>query len=148
MKQVLKKIRQKPEQVRQQIAVLAAGGVTLLIMVIWGLSLGGVFKGTQSAVADDSSVEPEKPFTLFFNSLSSGIKEQRQMLKETNPLTTPADTESTQLNEETPSETTVLDTETESQIMSDESNPATTTALESTAQTPESSATNLSDQTN
>lgn len=86
---MLTKLQQKPERVREQIAVFAAGGVTLVIIAVWVLSLGGRLKNPQTVLADGTvveSVQPEKPFTLFFSSLASGLKEQRQKLKENNPL--------------------------------------------------------------
>lgn len=90
MKKILTTLRNKPERVREQIALAAAGGVTVLVVVIWGLSLGNSFRNTSKVVQDSNSdavVQPEKPFTLFFKSLSSNVKEQRQKVRDNNPFT-------------------------------------------------------------
>lgn len=85
MKRLLKNLQKKPERVREQIALFAAGGVTILVIGIWALSLTNPFRA--QAPDDGIAVQPEKPLQLFFGSLSDGLKEQRQDLKENNPFT-------------------------------------------------------------
>lgn len=108
MKKILTTLRNKPEGVREQIALFAATGVTLLIVGIWAASLGTRFSSKPVAIDETSGerIEPEKPFSLFFKSLSSDLKQQRKDLKENNPFSTYDETAS--FEESTPTEDPTL----------------------------------------
>ncbi len=87
MHKVLKKLRKKPERVREQIAMAAAGGVTLLVVAVWIVSLGSRFGITNAntVVAEDEMAQPQQPITMLLTSLRNGIEEQRSELKQ-NPF--------------------------------------------------------------
>lgn len=77
MKNIIDRLKQKPEKVREQIAILAAGGVTLIVIVIWVFSLSNRFKSPGITTQDDgTTVAPEKPFGVLFDSLKNSFDNQ------------------------------------------------------------------------
>lgn len=76
MKEFIRRLQQKPEKVREQIALLAAGGVTLLIVVVWVFSLSNRFTPATVVAEDGSAVAPEKPFSVLFDSLKETFATQ------------------------------------------------------------------------
>lgn len=86
MKKTLARLRNKPEKVREQIAILAAGVVTIVIIVVWVVSLQNRFAAVPPQQVNQDQSTPEAPLNLLFNSLQQGIKEQHEELKTTNPF--------------------------------------------------------------
>jgi len=87
MKNTINRLKQKPEQVREQIALIAAGIVTVLVIIVWALSLGSRFRADPSTLAENQqSATPEQPFGLLLNTFQDTITNQRQELKENNPF--------------------------------------------------------------
>jgi hypothetical protein len=84
---LLQKIREKPEDERNKIAVGIALVIVIIIAIFWLMSLSGRFKKSR-----ENTPETVKPFSVLENIFSRGVTDVRNENNSENTLLVPEDT--------------------------------------------------------
>ena len=76
MKSFVHKLKEKPDDIKNRIAIFAAISVTVLIVGLWFLVIKN--KGTPSEASNASMRDDLKPLLMIFNGAKDGLSEMKK----------------------------------------------------------------------